>query len=127
MNVNIISKYRSQLMGIAIVLVALFHSNIVRANNVLDYLCFSGDIGVDMFFFLSGFGMFYAYLKKPTVQGFYWKRLVRIVPVWFLVNLYILCHYAVIIRENTVNSHKSKPFSFVSHRFASYSIRFGVE
>lgn len=89
MNVNIISKYRSQLMGIAIVLVALFHSNIVRANNVLDYLCFSGDIGVDIFFFLSGFGMFYAYLKKPTVQEFYWKRLVRIVPVWFLVNLYI--------------------------------------
>lgn len=89
MNVNILSKYRSQLMGIAILLVALFHSNIVRTNNVLDYICFTGDIGVDIFFFLSGFGMFYAYLKKPTLKEFYWKRFARIVPVWFLVNLYI--------------------------------------
>lgn len=76
-------------MGVAILLVALFHSSIVHVNPTTDMICFMGDMGVDIFFFLSGMGMFYAYRKDTKILTFYKKRMVRIVPAWFLVNLYI--------------------------------------
>lgn len=89
MDVSLLSKYRGQLMGLAILLVAMFHSSVVHANAVIDMFCFCGDMGVDIFFLVSGFGMYYAYLKRPTWQEFYKKRIVRIVPAWFIVNLII--------------------------------------
>lgn len=89
MDFSVLSKYRGQLMGIAIVLVALFHSSIVHANPTIDLVCFVGDMGVDIFFFLSGMGMFYTYRKDRKTLAFYKKRMVRIIPAWFLVNLYI--------------------------------------
>ncbi|MBQ5560816.1 MAG: acyltransferase [Lachnospiraceae bacterium] len=90
MNVGLISKYRAQLMGIAVIIISIFHSSIVHTNDAVDYVCFIGDMGVDIFFFLSGLGMYYALRKNPTLKEFYWKRIVRIVPVWFVVNLYVL-------------------------------------
>ena len=95
MNMSLISKYRGQLMGFAILIVALFHSSIVHTNDLVDFFCFSGDMGVDIFFFLSGFGMYYACLKKQTYGQFMKKRMVRIVPAWFLVNLYGLAVDAI--------------------------------
>lgn len=89
MDFSVLSKCRGQLMGVAILLVALFHSSIVHANPTIDMICFIGDMGVDMFFFLSGMGMFYTYRKDTKPLQFYKKRMVRIVPAWFLVNLYI--------------------------------------
>lgn len=89
MNPKLISKYRAQLMGIAILMVALFHGKMKHSNSVVDFLCFSGDMGVDFFFFLSGLGMYYSLLKRPTLVNFMVKRIVRIVPAWFIVNFYI--------------------------------------
>lgn len=89
MEVSLLSKYRGQLMGIAILLVALFHSSIVHANSVIDMCCFCGDMGVDIFFLLSGLGMYYAYIKRPTYKEFYKKRVLRVVPAWLIVNLCI--------------------------------------
>lgn len=65
-NLSALSKYRSELMGIAIIWIVLFHSNISAPDNfflrVLWYLfvSFGGGIGVDIFFILSGFGLFYS-------------------------------------------------------------------
>lgn len=89
MEFSLLSKYRGQLMGVAILLVALFHSSMDHAYLCIDILCFGGDMGVDIFFLVSGFGMYYTFLKKPKLSQFYLKRIVRIVPAWFLVNLYI--------------------------------------
>lgn len=53
-------------MGIAIIWIVLFHSNISAPDNfflrALWYLfvSFGGGIGVDIFFILSGFGLFYS-------------------------------------------------------------------
>ncbi len=88
MHTETISKYRGQWMGIAILLVALFHCSIQRNHIAIAYLCFIGDMGVDFFFFLSGMGMYYAFQKKEvSLLEFYQKRTLRIVPAWFLVNL----------------------------------------
>lgn len=53
-----------------------------------------GDAGVDIFLFLSGFGLYCSYSKKTT-KSFYIKRFLRIVPT-FLV-FYVL---HVIIKDN---------------------------
>ena len=76
-------------MGIATIMVALFHSSIVRANDGIDLFFFVGDMGVDVFFFVSGLGMFFAWSKKPALKQFYINRFLRIVPTWFLVNLIV--------------------------------------
>ncbi|MBQ3782234.1 MAG: acyltransferase [Lachnospiraceae bacterium] len=89
MKISLISKYRTQLMGIAILLVALFHSSIKHANQVIDFSCFCGDMGVDIFFIISGFGMYYSFQKKVSLKNFFMKRFVRIVPVWICVNMFI--------------------------------------
>lgn len=89
MNANCLSKYRGQIMGIATIMVALFHSSIVHANDGIDLFFFVGDMGVDLFFLVSGLGMFFAWSKKPTLKQFYKNRFLRIVPTWFLVNLIV--------------------------------------
>ena len=95
MDFGLISKYRSQLMGVAILFVVIFHSSIIHVNSFIDMICFIGDMGVDIFFLISGFGMYYAYIKRPSIFNFYLKRIIRIVPAWFVVNL--------IIQFNTVD------------------------
>lgn len=89
MNANCLSKYRGQIMGIATILVALFHASLVHANDVVDMILFMGDMGVDLFFLVSGLGMYFAWSKKPTLRQFYKNRFLRIVPTWFVVNLIV--------------------------------------
>lgn len=90
MKLSLLSKYRAQLMGFAILLVALFHCTVEHASEAFDLICFSGDMGVDIFFLVSGVGMYYAYQKNPTWKEFYIKRLLRIIPAWSIVNLIVL-------------------------------------
>lgn len=61
-NLNLISKYRTELMGISAILILICHA---AGNNVLMpkwlmYLVAQGSIGVDVFFFLSGMGLYYS-------------------------------------------------------------------
>ena len=90
MKLSLLSKYRAQLMGVAILLVSLFHCSVEHASEAFDLICFSGDMGVDIFFWVSGIGMYYAYQKNPTWKEFYIKRILRIIPAWCIVNLIVL-------------------------------------
>jgi len=96
---NLISKYRTELMGIAIIWVVLFHSNIPAPEStvlrLLWYLLisFGGGIGVDIFFIVSGFGLTFSHAKSPCYgkNGEYWtfirKRLLRVFIPFLLVAL----------------------------------------
>lgn len=51
-----------------------------------------GDAGVDIFLFLSGYGLYYSY-KKSSVYSFYIKRFLRIIPTYFFFYiLYLALH-----------------------------------
>lgn len=102
-NLSSLSKYRSELMGIAIIWIVLFHSNISAPDNfflrALWYLfvSFGGGIGVDIFFILSGFGLFYSvqFIDNELVKinwGGIVKRMKRILPSYLIVAIlyYIL-------------------------------------
>ena len=87
-----ISKYRGELMGMAILFVVLFHVSLPRTDMFFG-LKRMGNVGVDMFFFLSGMGLWFSWSKafdnpSPVAQQlkrFYLRRFLRIYPTWILV------------------------------------------
>lgn len=57
-----ISRYRGELMGLAIIFVVLFHVGLPR-EDIFFGLRRMGNIGVDIFLFLSGIGLWYSWSK----------------------------------------------------------------
>jgi len=88
-SIQIISKYRTHIMGIAILWVMLFHANNDFGYNIINRLSSIGYGGVDIFLFISGFGLYYASRKEYSTTEFYKKRLVRIFPSYLLILLLI--------------------------------------
>ena len=79
------SRYRGELMGAAIVFIILFHVPLARSDAFFG-LRRCGNIGVDMFLFLSGIGLWYSWVKNPSVRHFYKRRLLRIFPTWLVIS-----------------------------------------
>lgn len=75
-----LSRSRSQLMAFAILGVLFVHSGIKIPDKLLNSFVDIGYGGVDMFFFLSGFGLYYSSAKDNRVVAFWLKRLKRIMP-----------------------------------------------
>jgi peptidoglycan/LPS O-acetylase OafA/YrhL len=112
-NLNLISRYRGQLFGIAILSIMCFHYSIDISNwlgndnwfenLIYNYVEYIGSIGVEMFVFLSGMGLYYSFSKDSNLKNFYKKRLKRIilpylivaVIFWGLKDLYLL-HLGVV-------------------------------
>lgn len=67
---------------------------------------YRGHVGVDFFFVLSGFLITTLLLREETAKGsfslraFYWRRILRIIPIYFLV-VSIAAFYAIVIRGHT--------------------------
>ena len=81
-----ISRFRTELMGFAIIWVILFHSEI--SIPILGNLYRIGYGGVDIFFFLSGLGLFFSFSKNQDVTLFYRKRFTRIFPTYIIIVLF---------------------------------------
>ncbi len=79
-----ISRYRGELMGIAMVFIILFHVDLDRSDPFFG-LRRMGNLGVDMFLFLSGIGLWFSWMKRPEWKHFYWRRLIRIYPAWLII------------------------------------------
>lgn len=95
MELNLISKYRTQLMGISILWVMFFHAHSrIESVHFFTFLQDIGYGGVDFFYFLSGLGVYYAY--KGDVKDFYIRRIKRIFPYYLpLVLAYSLYMYSI--------------------------------
>lgn len=89
-NLHIVSKYRAVIMGIAMMMVMLYHQgfSVFPGSTLFRHY---GMLGVDVFLFLSGFGIFFSLSKsqdKP-IGSFYRRRLVRILPAAILAGLLV--------------------------------------
>lgn len=82
----LLSDYRTELMGAAMIFVILFHVG-MDSRNFFFPLRRLGNIGVDMFLFLSGIGLWFAWQKKPVLRHFYWRRFVRLYPAWLIMAM----------------------------------------
>ena len=78
-----ISRYRAEQMGAAMLFVILFHVALDRGDPFYG-LRRCGNVGVDIFLFLSGVGLWFSWHKTPDVLRFYRRRLLRILPTWFV-------------------------------------------
>ena len=89
---NDISRYRGELMGLAMVLIILFHISLPRHDSFYG-LVRMGNIGVDIFLFLSGIGLWFSWEGMSNKPGtfsrrwldFYARRLRRVYPAWLVV------------------------------------------
>lgn len=79
---QLISQGRSLTLGFATLCILLFHQPFVREPLWVTSIWSYGYWGVELFLFLSGFGIYYA-LKKTEAHApwaFYRKRLLRLLP-----------------------------------------------
>lgn len=79
-----ISRFRGALMGIAMLIIILFHVDLARSDMFFG-LRRMGNLGVDMFLFLSGIGLWFSWMKNPSCKHFYFRRLIRIYPAWLII------------------------------------------
>lgn len=90
-------------MGVSILFIMLFHSRTLTNLNyssipILNFISQISYGGVDVFFFLSGFGLYYSSLKKESIGQFYLKRFIRIYPAYIialLLNNLLLGDYSI--------------------------------
>lgn len=74
LNYSLISKYRALLMGIAILFIMFCHLDVSQGHNGVPTTSLARalhvfTVGVDMFLFLSGVGLYYSYTKRTQSYG----------------------------------------------------------
>ena len=99
-----ISKYRTQLMGIAAFWVLAHHMFTELYTTVsipiVTQIFARGNIGVDMFLVVSGMGLYVSITKRNNVMEFYQKRIIKVIIPWLLMSIpYWIFIY--ILQENS--------------------------
>ena len=87
MNYSIISKYRSHIMGFATLWIALLHASMWFPIEPINWFKLIGQGGVDVFLFLSAFGLYYSYQKDDDKLHFWKKRFLRVIPIFIPLAL----------------------------------------
>lgn len=85
MNLKDVSTYRSELMGWSILWIMMLHFTFNQIKP-LGFIAQYGFAGVDIFFFVSGFGLYYSLVKNDNLIRFYRKRLLRIFPTYYILG-----------------------------------------
>ena len=84
----LISKYRTPIMGLAIINVLFGHTNMVLWGP-FNYLVNAVWL-IDIFFFFSGLGAYHSLTKNDNVLEFYTRRVRRIYPAYLPAVLFYL-------------------------------------
>lgn len=79
-----ISRFRGELMGAAMLFIILFHVWLSRGDAFYG-LRRCGNVGVDIFLFLSGVGLWYSWIKNPSLKHYFIRRYIRIYPAWLII------------------------------------------
>jgi peptidoglycan/LPS O-acetylase OafA/YrhL len=81
------------LRGLAIALVVWYHAWLVSGQSIagVNFVAEAGFLGVDLFFFISGFCIFFPYARArregrpgPTTRRFFFRRAIKILPSYLL-------------------------------------------
>ena len=75
-------KHRKSIMAAAICMILLYHNKGALPDSALKMAAGYFYGGVDLFFFVSGFGCFFSWQKKPDAAAFLRRRAARILPVY---------------------------------------------
>lgn len=88
LNWGLLSKYRTELFGVAAIMIMIFHCQVfvqlpvwfITINNHLNS-------GVDIFLILSGMGLYYSYSKNNDYRRFIKNRVERTLLPYLLIGL----------------------------------------
>lgn len=90
-NLSLLSKYRTELMGFSAIGILMCHAtgNEVAMPSVLYQICSLGQIGVALFFLLSGMGMYYSLTNNQWggVIDWYRVRYIKLLVPYLLMAL----------------------------------------
>lgn len=114
LNLGLISKYKNELMGFCAIGIILCHApaTLTELPSIVKALMSLGQICVEIFFLLSGIGLFYSLDNNKDILQWYKKRFLRLfVPyliltipyyVWFgYVNNYSIS--TILLNISTIN------------------------
>ena len=82
-----ISKYRSELMGWAIVWIMMLHFTFITIKP-LGFIAQYGFAGVDIFMLVSGFGLYFSLDNNNSIHAYIKKRIIRIFPTYYLIGIF---------------------------------------
>lgn len=90
-NYQIFSKYRTELMAFSIIGILFCHLNSDFLRAGLSSPSYArvlalGNCGVDIFIFLSGYGLFFSFNNDSKLNHFYKKRIVKIIPKYIILG-----------------------------------------
>lgn len=96
-----------------VVLDGILHDLLLSVTTLNHGICFLaqvflsfGNIGVDLFFIASGFGLYYSYMsKRGTWTSFYKRRFVRVLPLYY-VFLFLVFFLAAYVSGNEFYSSR---------------------
>ena len=105
-NMSKITDIRTYMMGVAILCIMVFHTtDIFVVPKFMEFIQRSGYLGVDIFFFVSAYGLYYSMQKPTTLRQWYLRRLKRILPAFWIVSILmgIMVHWSLYdhLREET--------------------------
>lgn len=93
-NWNKVSKYRNELFGVAAILVLLVHSINYDwpGGRIVEEIFKQGSIGVDIFLFLAGVGLYYSLKRDSNIKNFMSRRIKRVLIPYLILAIpgYIL-------------------------------------
>ena len=86
-----LSTYRSQIMGIGIIWVMLFHGiqlypRVLNIFPLIGNIMNRGMMGVEIFLFVSGIGLYYSFTKEDRIKSFYLKRIDRVLIPYLIIS-----------------------------------------
>lgn len=106
----------NELKGLGILMVIFSHIGYFLVDNTrfLYPLSVAGGVGVNLFFFLSGYGLsISAFKKSRSVLDFYKDRILKlVVPLWIVLIFIILSDYLIL--------SKIYPFNEILYSFSGY-------
>lgn len=106
-SLSLLSKYRTQLMGFAMLWIMLIHSYGEQPTHLSSFTDFIlllkslGYGGVDMFLLLSGIGLYYSWTKKKNISSFYKHRVLRILPIYVIITLCASLYEVIFLNYKT--------------------------
>lgn len=88
---TLISNHRTRIMGSAMIAIMLFHQPFFYSNLFVDFFHLYGAWGVEIFLFVSGFGIVYS-LRKNRLKQYYINRFKRLFPPCIIIGI---CKYTL--------------------------------
>ena len=89
-DIGLLNKFRKEIMGFAIIWVMILHcfSDYLCELKipVLSFVAKQGNLGVEIFLFLSGIGLFFSMSKDEKIMPFYLRRIKRVIIPWLIIS-----------------------------------------